>query len=70
MLDHEKVFKVAKRDEDFVLALKLTGQKLPRGGMFADTLELGIWAAAYSGWVLGRHGHAEWQRRMDVWRTL
>ncbi len=70
MLNHEKVFKVAKNDEEFVAALKATDQRLPRMSFFADTLELGVWAASYAGWVLGRYGADEFMRRMERWREL
>lgn len=69
MLDHEKVFTVAKNDAEFQKALKLTKQKFP-SGWFLDTIQKGIWASGYAGWVLGRYGEREYMKRMDEWRLL
>lgn len=68
MINHEKVFKAAKRDDQFRADLDQTHQKFP--SMFADTLVKGIWASAYSGWIMGRYGPAEYERRVEQWREM
>jgi len=68
MIDHREVYKIAKKDTIFRVDLKNAGEEFP---MFSfDDLEMGIWAATYSGWVLGRYGDKEHERQAAVWRTL
>lgn len=67
-MNHEKVFKVAKRDRAFMSAIRASDQKMP--GFFADSLEKGIWAAGYAGWVLGYYGTKEYLRRKAEWEFL
>ena len=62
---HETIYKAAKRDDQFKAALGEAGQKLP---LFPDSLEKGVWAASYSGWILGRYGTAEYARREAQWK--
>ena len=68
-MDHEKIFSIAKKDLAFNTALKAAGEKMPTT-MFSDTLEKGVWAASYSGWILGTFGAAIHLRRMEEWRQL
>jgi hypothetical protein len=49
-----RLFKLAKKDEEFQAALIATGQKFPR--FCFDELEKGVWAAGYAGWVMGKRG--------------
>jgi len=69
MMNHEKVYsKVVKRDTAFKADLIASHQKLP---MFTfDTLEMGMWAAAYSGWVLGKFGPVVLEQRSAEWKLL
>ncbi len=69
MMNHEKVYKVAKKDRAFIAAVELTGETIPVG-LFADTMEKGMWVAMYSGWILGMFGTAESLRRSAEWRLL
>jgi len=68
-MNHEKVFGLAKKDIGFNAALNASGQKMPTS-LFSGTLEKGIWAAGYSGWILGTFGAAEHLRRSAEWRQL
>jgi len=68
MINHEKVYVIAKDDDVFNEQLKAMNEKMPR--FFVDTLEKGIWAACYAGWVLGYHGVKEYTRRQFEWRAL
>jgi hypothetical protein len=67
MMYHEKLYEVAKRDDEFKLAIKGSGQKLP---FWPDSIDKGMWAACYSGWVLGRYGNDEYMRRESQWKDL
>jgi len=67
-LNHEKVYKLAKKDVAFNKAIELSGQKMPAFSF--DTLEMGLWAAAYSGWILGTYGAKELIKRENMWKTL
>lgn len=68
MMNHEKVFKLAKADDEFRRAVVDSGQRFPSFSF--DTLEKGVWASGYAGWILGRYGAEEYKRRADYWRTL
>ena len=68
-LDHEKVFKLAKKDEDFQADLLLSNQKFPTS-FLTGTLEKGAWAAGYAGWILGKLGSREYHRRKELWQLL
>lgn len=68
MVDHEKVFNEALKDKEFVNAMKETGEKIPY--LSFDTLEKGLWAAAYNGWILGKYGASELEVREIHWKTL
>jgi len=70
MLDHKRVFAIAKKDTVWLDHLKATDQKMPIGGFFGDSLEMGIWAAGYAGWILGKYGPEEYLRLRDIWRKL
>ena len=67
-MNHEEVYRLAKRDVAFNAAQEASGERMPR--MTFDTLEKGLWSAAYSGWVLGTFGPAEHMRRAAEWRQL
>ena len=67
-MNHEKVFKIAKNDKEFRADVLASEQKFPRWSF--DTLEKGVWASGYAGWVLGKYGPAEYIRRRDIWRAL
>jgi len=58
---HGRIYKLAKKDEEFQADLVSTGQKFPR--FTFDELEKGVWAAAYSGWFMGKHGSERWLER-------
>ena len=66
-MDHEKIYRVAKKDTVFNSALKLAGEKMP---FISDTLEKGMWVALYIGWILGTFGATIHLRRMEEWRHL
>ena len=69
-LNHQKVFELCYDDPLFVADLKASGQKLPRFKFLTDTLEAGIWASAYAGWILGKFGPEVYKTKMEYWRTL
>jgi len=67
-MNHDKIYrKIIKKDEDFKRDLRLTGSKLP---LFADHLDVGIFNAAYGGWILGKYGPLELTKRRVYWGTL
>jgi len=68
VLNHEKVFDLAKKDSLFLGYIKSSDQKFPRWTW--DTLEKGIWASSYAGWVLGYYGVEEYKRKVTLWRKL
>jgi hypothetical protein len=50
-----KIFKVAKKDKEFISEFaSIEGNTLP--GIFSDDLDKAMWGAAYYGWLIGKKG--------------
>ena len=72
MMNHMKVYrKVALKDLEWQADMLAADQEFPKTcGMFADPLEIGVYASCYLGWYLAKHGAAKLRRQFVLWRAL